>query len=137
MSAEINNEELQAWLEKVAGSELSQNLTEELKNFLERLLQNMSSTKINLVTFIVKAYIVLRESNPRFPLVPMVTALLLSTVPGHHIGPLCIWTNQKFRHKFFVFECMEIAQNYAGVSLPLSLLPSNVRQSAYSPSDFI
>ena len=49
MSAEINNEELQAWLKKVTGSELSQSLTEELKNFLERLLQNMSSTEINLV----------------------------------------------------------------------------------------
>ena len=52
--------------------------------------------------------------------VPMVTALLLSTVPGHHIGPLCIRTNQKFCHKFSVFECMKIAQNYARVSLPLS-----------------
>ena len=40
-------------------------------------------------------------------LVPMVTALLLSTVPGHHIGPPCIRTNQKFRHKFSVFECIK------------------------------
>ena len=32
----------------------------------------------------------------------------------------CIWTNQKFHHKFSVFECMKIAQNYAQVSLPLS-----------------
>ena len=53
-------------------------------------------------------------------LVPMVTALLLSTVPGHHIGPPCIRTNQKFRHKFSVFECIKIAQNYAQVSLPLA-----------------
>ena len=29
-------------------------------------------------------------------------------------------TNQKFHHKFSVFECMKIAQNYAQVSLPLS-----------------
>ena len=50
----------------------------------------------------------------------MVTALLLSTVPGHHIGPPCIRTNQKFCHKFSVFECMKIVQNYAQVSLPLS-----------------
>ena len=50
----------------------------------------------------------------------MVTALLLSTVPVHHIEPPCIRTNQKFRHKFSVFECMKIAQNYAQVSLPLS-----------------
>ena len=53
-------------------------------------------------------------------LVPMVTALLLSTVPGHHIAPPCIRTNQKFRHKFSVFECIKIAQNYAQVSLPLA-----------------
>ena len=50
----------------------------------------------------------------------MVTALLLSTVPGHHIGPPCIRTNQKFRHKFSGFECIKIAQNYAQVSLPLA-----------------
>ena len=53
-------------------------------------------------------------------LVPMVTALLLSTVPGHHIGPPCIRTNQKFRHKCSVFECIKMAQNYAQVSLPLA-----------------
>ena len=29
-------------------------------------------------------------------------------------------TNQKFHHKFPVFECMKTAQNYAQVSLPLS-----------------
>ena len=32
-------------------------------------------------------------------IVPMVTAMLLSTVPGHHIGSPCKRTNQKF-HKF-------------------------------------
>ena len=53
-------------------------------------------------------------------LVPMVTALLLITVPGHHIGSPCLRTNQKFRHKFSIFECMKIAQNYAQVFLPLS-----------------
>ena len=53
-------------------------------------------------------------------LVPMVTALLLSTVPGHHIGLPCIRTNQNFRHWFSAFQCMKIAQNYAQVPLPLS-----------------
>ena len=43
-----------------------------------------------------------------------------SAMAWHHIGPPCIRTNQKFRHKFSVFECMKIAQNYAQVSLPLS-----------------
>ena len=59
------------------------------------------------------------DHAPYQPLVPMVTALLLSTVPGHHIGPPCIRTNQKFHYKFSAFECMKIAQNYAQVSLPL------------------
>ena len=54
------------------------------------------------------------------PVVPMVTALLLSTVPGELTELQCIRTNQKFHHKFSVFECMKIAQNYAQVSLPLS-----------------
>ena len=50
----------------------------------------------------------------------MVTALLLSTVPLH-FTPHRSWTsllhtNQKFHHKFSVFECMKIAQNYAQVS---------------------
>ena len=53
-------------------------------------------------------------------LVPMVTALLLSTVPREVSELQCIRTNQKFNHKFSVFECMKIAQNYAQVSLPLS-----------------
>ena len=53
-------------------------------------------------------------------LVPMVTALLLRTVTGEVTEPHCIRTNQKFHHKFSVFECMKIAQNYAQVSLPLS-----------------
>ena len=51
----------------------------------------------------------------------MVTALLLSTVPGERTELQCIRTNQKFHHKFSVFECMKIAHwNYAQVSLPLS-----------------
>ena len=50
----------------------------------------------------------------------MVTALLLSTVPREVTELQCIRTNQKFHHKFSVFECMKIAQNYAQVSLPLS-----------------
>ena len=53
-------------------------------------------------------------------LVPMVTALLLSTVPREVTELQCIRTNQKFHHKFSVFECMKIAQNYAQVSLSLS-----------------
>ena len=48
------------------------------------------------------------------------TASQYSAMAWHHIGPPCIQTNQKFRHKFSVFECMKIAQNYAQVSLPLS-----------------
>ena len=51
---------------------------------------------------------------------PMVTALLLSTVLREVTELQCIRTNQKFHHKFSVFECMKIAQNYAQVSLPLS-----------------
>ena len=50
----------------------------------------------------------------------MVTALLLRTVTGELTEPQCRRTNQKFHHKFSVFECMKIAQNYAQVSLPLS-----------------
>ena len=51
----------------------------------------------------------------------MVTALLLSTVPREVTELQCIVrTNQKFHHKFSVFECTKIAQNYAQVSLPLS-----------------
>ena len=59
-------------------------------------------------------------SNTGSVLVPMVTALLLGTVPGELTELQCIRTNQKFHHKFSVFECMKIAQNYAQVSLPLS-----------------
>ena len=47
----------------------------------------------------------------------MVTALLLRTVTGELTEPQCIGTNEKFHHKFCVFECMKIAQNYAQVSL--------------------
>ena len=50
----------------------------------------------------------------------MVSALLLRTVSWELTEPQCIRTNQKFHHKFSVFECMKIAQNYAQVSLPLS-----------------
>ena len=50
----------------------------------------------------------------------MVTALLLRTVTRQLTEPQCIRTNQKFHHKFSVFECMKIVQNYAQVSLPLS-----------------
>ena len=50
----------------------------------------------------------------------MVTALLLMTVTRQLIEPQCIRTNQTFHHKFSVFECMKIVQNYAQVSLPLS-----------------
>ena len=53
-------------------------------------------------------------------IVPMVTALLLSTVPREVTELQCIRTNQKFHHKFSVFECMKIAQNYAQVTLLLS-----------------
>ena len=57
----------------------------------------------------------------------MVTALLLSTVPGEVTELQCMRTNQKFHHKFSVFECMKIAQNYAQVSLPLShTIPVNI-----------
>ena len=50
----------------------------------------------------------------------MVTVLLLRTVTRQLTEPQCIRTNQKFHHKFSVFECMKIVQNYAQVSLPLS-----------------
>ena len=51
----------------------------------------------------------------------MVTALLLMTVTRLQLTePQCIRTNQTFHHKFSVFECMKIVQNYAQVSLPLS-----------------
>ena len=50
----------------------------------------------------------------------MVTALLFRTVTRELTEPQCIRTIQKFHHKFSVFECMKIAQNYAQVSLPLS-----------------
>ena len=40
--------------------------------------------------------LVWKQNKREMNLVPMVTALLLSTVPGHHIGPPCIWTNQNF-----------------------------------------
>ena len=40
----------------------------------------------------------------------MVTALILRTVTGELTEPQCIRTNQKFHHKFSVFECMKIAQ---------------------------
>ena len=56
-------------------------------------------------------------------LVPMVTALLLSTVPGELTELLCIRTNQTFHHKFSVFECMKIAQSYAHVSSFVSHYP--------------
>ena len=67
----------------------------------------------------IKAWIIGLYHVPWYNVVPMVTALLLSTVPGHHIGPLCIRTNQKFRHKFSVFECMKICSK-----LCLSILTS-------------
>ena len=50
----------------------------------------------------------------------MVTALLLRTVTRQLTEPQCFRTNQKFHHKFSVFECMKIVQNYAQVSLHLS-----------------
>ena len=53
-------------------------------------------------------------------IVAMVIALLLRTVTRQLTEPQCIRTNQKFHHKFSVFECMKIVQNYAQVSLPLS-----------------
>ena len=46
------------------------------------------------------------------------TASQHSDTPKHWASMLR--TNQKFHHKFSVFECMKIAQNYAQVSLPLS-----------------
>ena len=53
-------------------------------------------------------------------LLPVVTALLLSavmTVPptALDVAVSLLRTNQKFYHKFSVFECMKIAQNYAQV----------------------
>ena len=45
----------------------------------------------------------------------MVTALLLSTVTPHKHRTSLLRINQKFHHKFSVFECMKIAQNYAQV----------------------
>ena len=44
------------------------------------------------------------------------TASQYSAIPKHRA--LLTRTNQKFHHKFSVFECMKIAQNYAEVSLP-------------------
>ena len=64
--------------------------------------------------------LVWKQNKREMNLVPMVTALLLSTVPGHHIGPPCM-NQPKFHHKFSVFEMHE---NYSKlcskVSLPLS-----------------
>ena len=61
-----------------------------------------------------------------FKLVPMVTVLLLSTVPWHHIGSSwCYEPTKKFIHKSSVFECMnlmKIAQNYVQVYLYLNYL---------------
>ena len=50
----------------------------------------------------------------------MVTALFLRTVTRELTEPQCIRTNQKFHHKFSVFECMKIAQNYPYLCLTLS-----------------
>ena len=44
------------------------------------------------------------------------TASQYSAIPKHRV--LLRRTNQKIHHNFSVFECMEIAQNYAEVSLP-------------------
>ena len=45
------------------------------------------------------------------------TASQYSAIPKHS-RTLLTQTNQKFHHKFSVFECMKIAQNYTQVSLP-------------------
>ena len=44
------------------------------------------------------------------------TASQYSAIPKHRV--LLTRTNQKIHHNFSVFECMEIDQNYAEVSLP-------------------
>ena len=55
----------------------------------------------------------------------MVTALLLSTVPGHHIGPACIRTNENFIINFLflnAWKLLKIMLKYPYFCLTLSII---------------